>query len=260
MMKVAYVVSGMKLTFVVGEMEAHEQAGWQILPLASCPAPKEISDLGLPIVDFRKVIENHKSEIRNRKSEISSGLSQVVAKWAKRAVYRSGIVGQLWMALREFVTHPFRLLRICVWVAGLAFGSLSEFAKAVYELPTACDFAYTCRRFGAQHIHVHFASRSLSLGLMLGMLTDLPVSCTVHAFDIFTRSRGSLCRRLARCKFIAAISQFNVDYLRRLCGSRACPEQKGRRVADLCRVVHCGIDLERFNVNSVQRTAFSLQE
>ncbi len=35
-MKVAYVVSGMKLTFVVAEMEAHERAGWQVLPLASC--------------------------------------------------------------------------------------------------------------------------------------------------------------------------------------------------------------------------------
>ncbi len=81
---------------------------------------------------------------------------------------------------------------------------------------------------------------------MLGMLTALPVSCTVHAFDIFTRRRGSLRPRLARCKFIAAVSQFNVDYLRRLCGSK---------VADLCHVVHCGIDLESFIAISRQPQA-----
>jgi len=215
-MKVAYVVSGMKLTFVAAEMEAHERAGWQVLPLASC------------------------------KCNSLEGLSEVVTKWAGRAIYRSNIVAQFLCTLREFITHPVRFLRICFWTAGLAAHSLSEFAKAVYELPTACDFAGHLRRFGAQHIHVHFASRSLSLGLMLGMLTALPVSCTVHAFDIFTRRRGSLRPRLSRCKFIAAVSQFNVDYLRRLCGSK---------VADLCHVVHCGIDLESFIAISRQPQA-----
>jgi glycosyltransferase involved in cell wall biosynthesis len=217
-MKVAYVVSGMKLTFVAAEMEAHEKAGWQVLPLASC------------------------------KCGSLEGLSEVVTKWAGRAIYRSNIVAQLRASLREFVTHPLRFLRICFWTAGLPLRKqgLSEFAKAVYELPTACDFAVHLRRFGAQHIHVHFASRSLSLGLMLGMLTALPVSCTVHAFDIFTRRRGSLRPRLSRCKFIAAVSQFNVDYLRRLCGSE---------VADLCHVVHCGIDLESFMAISRQPQA-----
>jgi len=43
--------------------------------------------------------------------------------------------------------------------------------------------------------------------------------------------------RLAKCKFISAISQFNVEYLRNTCGES---------IADLCRVVHCGIDVEKF--------------
>jgi glycosyltransferase involved in cell wall biosynthesis len=72
---------------------------------------------------------------------------------------------------------------------------------------------------------------------MIGMLTHLPVSCTVHAFDIFTRSPAALTPRLSRCKFIAAISQFNIDYLRERCGAT---------IAELCRVVHCGIDLDKF--------------
>jgi len=206
-MKIACVVSGMKMTFVISEIEAHEQAGWEVLPLASCKAGS------------------------------FEGLCEVIAKWCKRAVYRPNIFTQIWMALREVIARPIRFWRVCVWLATLLFHSPVEFAKAVYESTAACNFAFHCRRFGVEHIHVHFASRSLSLGIMLGILTDLPVSCTVHAFDIFTRTAGSLRSRLAKCKFIAAISRFNIEYLRDLCGES---------VANLCQIVHCGIDVEKF--------------
>ncbi len=209
-MKTAYIVSSLKvsMTFVVNELEAHEQAGWQVLPLVSCKPG---------------TLEN---------------LSELMVKWNKRAVHRPNIFVQTGTTLREIFTHPLRFAKVCFWLVTLLAHSPVEFAKALYELTISCYFAGHCRRFGAEHIHVHFASRSLSLGLMMGMLTDLPVSCTVHAFDIFTRSPGSLQMRLAKCKFIAAISQFNVEYLRNTCG---------KSVADLCRVVHCGIDAEKFS-------------
>jgi len=209
MMKIAYVVSSLKIsmTFVVNELEAHEQAGWKALPLVSC------------------------------KPYSFENLSEVMVKWNKQAIYRPSVSVQIGVTLREIITHPLRFSRVCFWLIALLVHSPAEFAKAVYELTTSCYFAGHCRRFGAEHIHVHFASRSLSLGLMIGMLTGLPVSCTVHAFDIFTRSPGSLRPRLAKCKFIAAVSQFNIEYLRRTCGES---------VADLCHVVHCGIDAEKF--------------
>lgn len=208
-MKTVYIVSSLKIsmTFVVNELDAHEKAGWQVLPLVSCK---------------RGPLEN---------------LSEVMVKWNKRAVHRPGILAQTGATLREIITHPIRFGKVLFWLATLLVHSPIEFAKALYELTACCFFAGKCRRFGAEHIHVHFASRSLSLGLMMGMLIDLPVSCTVHAFDIFTRSPGSLTMRLAKCKFIASISQFNVEYLRKTCGNS---------IADLCRVVHCGIDVEKF--------------
>ncbi|MFB0554132.1 MAG: glycosyltransferase [Phycisphaerae bacterium] len=208
-MKIAYVVSSLKIsmTFVVNELEAHEQAGWQTLPLVSCkPSPLE-------------------------------NLSEVLVRWNKRAVFRPNVFIQLGVTLREIITHPLRFAKVCFWLVTLLIHSPTEFVKALYELTISCYFAGHCRRFSAEHIHVHFASRSLSLGLMIGMLTGLPVSCTVHAFDIFTRSPGSLQMRLAKCKFIAAISQFNVEYIRNTCGNS---------VANLCNVVHCGIDVEKF--------------
>jgi len=170
-------------------------------------------------------------------------LSEVMVKWNKLAVHRPCILVQIGATLREIITHPIRFAKILFWLATLLIHSPLEFAKALYELSACCYFADKCRRFGAEHIHVHFASRSLSLGLMMGMLTDLPVSCTVHAFDIFTRSPGSLRMRLSKCKFIASVSQFNIEYLRKTCGSS---------IADLCRVVHCGIDVEKFRSISRQ--------
>jgi len=215
-MKIAYVVSSLKIsmTFVVNELEAHEKAGWEVLPLVSC------------------------------KPDSFENLSDVMVKWNKRAVHRPGIFVQIWATLGEIITHPLRFAKVLFWLITLLTHSPLEFAKAIYELYPCCYFADKCRRFGAEHIHVHFASRSLSLGLMMGILTDLPVSCSVHAFDIFTRSPGSLKIRLAKCKFIASVSNFNIEYLRKSCG---------KAVADLCRVVHCGIDADKFSSVTHQR-------
>lgn len=205
-MKIAYIGS-MQDTFVINELEAHDQAGWKVLPLASSkPCSFEF-------------------------------LSKVMVKWNKLAVFRHGIFIQIGATLREIVTHPVRFLQVCLWLIILLFHSPLEFLKAIHELMSACYLVSHVRCFGAEHIHVHFASRSLNLGLMLGILANLPISCTVHAFDIFTRNPASLRYRLAKCRFIAAISQFNIKYLRDVCGEF---------IADLCHVVRCGINLEKF--------------
>ncbi len=208
-MRVAYVVSGMRLTFVVSEAEAHRQAGWTVVPFASC-APESVH-----------------------------GRAALVAAWIARTTYRERPAVLAIAVAREARRNPRRFARAVAFTASLLPRSPSEFAKTLYELPAACQFAPAVRADEIAHLHAHFASRSLGLGLLLGMLTDLPVSCTVHAFDLFTRSPGSLTPRLSRCAFIAAISEYNIRYLREKCGDA---------VADLCTVVHCGIDGDRFRL------------
>ncbi len=65
-MKAAYIVSSLKIsmTFVVNELESHEKAGWQVLPLVSCKPG---------------TLEN---------------LSEVMVKWNKLSVHRPGIFVQ----------------------------------------------------------------------------------------------------------------------------------------------------------------------
>jgi glycosyltransferase involved in cell wall biosynthesis len=124
-----------------------------------------------------------------------------------------------------------------VWLGGLLFVDLVEFLKGAKEMLTAASLAPACRKHGTQLIHVHFASRSLTAGILLGRLIDAPVSCTAHAFDLWLRSPASLRYRLKHCIFIATISRFNLEFVR---------EKLGAEIADRCRVVHCGIDTAEF--------------
>jgi len=208
-MVVAYITSRFSVSFVTNEMEAHRLAHWDVLPIASCRRPS------------------------NEK------LSELQAQWVERGLFRPTILTQAFALIKEFITHPIRFTTMILWLTKLFAHSKSEFAKAVYELSVVSYFASHCRRNGVEHLHVHFASRSLSLGLMLGILLDRKVSCTVHAFDIFTRSSGSLTWRLSQCCFISSISNYNIEFLREHCGDK---------VADLCRVVHCGIDPDKFSI------------
>ena len=202
-MRVAYITSGFPVTFITNEAESHRLAGWEVIPFSSSrPVP-------------------------------ARNLSAVELQWQKRTIYRPALLRRWACGVRELAAHPLGLLNVCIWMARLAAASPREFALAVHELGMACYSAEHCRRLDVQHIHVHFASRSLNLGLMIGLMTGRPVSCTVHAFDIFTRSDRSLRTRLSRCVFISAISRYNIEYLRRHCGEQ---------VAGLCHVVHCGVD------------------
>lgn len=210
-MRIAYITTGMQWPFVtvINEMETLEQMGWSILPLASW------------------------------KQHVKESTPDLIRRWNQRGIFRPSVLTQFTSVFREMLTHPIPFFKMLFWMFYLASCSLTEFAKAMYEFPAACYFAGHCRKFDAQHIHVHFASRSLTLGLMLGMLVGTPVSCTVHAFDIFTRKPSSLKPRLIKCCLIAAISEFHIEYLRKTCGEK---------IANLCHVVHCGIDIPNITI------------
>jgi len=195
-------------TFVLNEVEAHHQAGVEILPLSCDRAPEK------------------------------APVSEVARAWQRRTVCPGRPTSRLWSLCRETIRSPRRVLKNVVWLGGLSLIDPLEALKGLRELFTAVSLAPACRAQGTQLIHVHFASRCLTAGIMLGRLLGVPVTCTVHAFDLWLRSGRNLRYRLKHCRFIAAISQYNVDYLRRRCGAE---------IADLCHVVHCGIDTAEFN-------------
>lgn len=210
-MRIAYLTSKFPCygqTFVLNEVEANHRAGLDILTLA-CDRSQE-----------------------------TGPMSELALEWQRRTVRPPRVVGQVRAALLEAVAHPRRTLSNVLWLLGLVLVDPIESLKGVKEFFTAASLAAACRNHGTQLIHVHFAGRSLSAGLMLGRLTNTPVSCTVHAFELWLRSGRNLRYRLKRCTFIATESRYHVDYMRRKCGSA---------ITDRCHVVHCGIDVSHFD-------------
>ena len=101
----------MSMTFVVNEMEAHEKAEWQVLPLVSNkPGPLD-------------------------------NLSDIMVKWNKQAIHRPSIIVQIGATIREIITHPLRFSKMLFWMISLLVRSPLEFMKALYELTVCCCFA-----------------------------------------------------------------------------------------------------------------------
>jgi glycosyltransferase involved in cell wall biosynthesis len=207
-MNIAYIVSAPNSTFVTNEIESHDKAGWSVLPIYSC-SPTD-----------------------------TKNFSVTMEEWSRKALYRPAAYKLTKSVLLQIFTNPLRFFSALFWLIRLLFIDTGEFLKGLHEFLSACYFSIHCRKSSIKHIHIHFASRSLTLGILIGILNSKTISCTVHAFDIFSRSAESLKFRLKNCSFISSISNYNIEYLRKKCGDI---------IADKCIVVHCGIDLELFN-------------
>jgi len=209
-MKIAYLSSvfpQLTCTFVINEVEEHARAGAEMLPLSSDRPPDNIP------------------------------LSKIAQIWLERTMFPTSDVVRIVSLFQVACRHPIRTVHNVAWLLPLLFISWFEFLMGVRELGSAAAMVPACRQHGVEHVHIHFAGRSLTTGVFLGRWLGRPISCTAHAYDIWTRSGRNLTYRLRQCRFIAAISQYNVDYLREHCGEA---------IASRCHVVHCGIDTDSF--------------
>jgi len=212
-LRVAYLASKFPFpsqTFVLNEVEAHHREGVEILPL-SC----------------------------DRQGD-ESLLSNTGRKWARQTVTPGSLVNRFWCVVRECFRSPIGTIRNVCWLIALLFVDPIEFLKGVKEFFAAASLARAVRQADVQLIHVHFASRSLNAGIMLSHLTGVPVSCTIHAFELWFRSGRNLRFRLKNCLFIATESEYHVRYIREKCGEK---------IGALCHVIHNGVDISQFDAD-----------
>jgi colanic acid/amylovoran biosynthesis glycosyltransferase len=84
--------------------------------------------------------------------------------------------------------------------------------------------ALTCelRRAGVDHVHAHFASTAARLADLAHRMGGPPYSVTAHAKDIYHGevNLDRLVDTLAAARFVATVSDANVDYLRGLLNGR----------------------------------------
>jgi glycosyltransferase involved in cell wall biosynthesis len=96
--------------------------------------------------------------------------------------------------------------------------------------------AYACQSRHVGHIHAHFAHGPASLALVVHWLLGIPFSFTAHAVDLF-KDPLMLEEKVRAASFVAAISNYNRDFLR-----HCCARSEWRKI----QVIPCGVDARRF--------------
>lgn len=106
----------------------------------------------------------------------------------------------------------------------------------------AAEYVLGC---AISHIHAHFASEAALVALLVSKLTGIPFSFTAHAYDIFRLNVAGERYPDRRLKLLVehasrliTVSEYNRKHFFSLTDQAS---------ADKFGVVHCGIDLERFN-------------
>lgn len=113
--------------------------------------------------------------------------------------------------VRFVARHPARAL------ADLAYRRRFAPAEQLRRLAALAPAAVGLRRWGAEHVHCHFASGAAAEGLRLGRLLGVPVSITAHAYDIFQSPRN-LDRKLRDAAFVTTGCEYNARHLRTVSG------------------------------------------
>ena len=186
-------------TFVVNEILAHEEAGLEVEIFALRPP----SD-----THFQDSIARVRAPVR-----------YIAAKPASASSF--------WQSLRDAQAEAPR---------EVDFDAL--LACGVGELSQAMEVVKLARAAGVTHLHAHFATLATSVAQLASSLSDLSYSFTAHAKDIFHEDTkfDALQRRLRGASGVVTVSQYNIEYLDRLC-----PE-----ASDRVHLVYNGMDLERF--------------
>lgn len=119
---------------------------------------------------------------------------------------RVSLLGLLASHAAAIVTRPVTYLRL----ASLAIRNHSarEFAVGIL-------FARRMGQWGAEHIHCHFGDSKLYTGYYCSVWLDLPMTVTVHAYEIHRNPNPAMFKLAAgRCARIVVQSQFNREVLK----------------------------------------------
>jgi colanic acid/amylovoran biosynthesis glycosyltransferase len=207
--KIAYIMSRfphLPETFILREMIALEQQGWQIALY--------------PLIVQQQVVVHAEAQ-----------------DWVKRANRIPWISGAVLAAnLRQFIKHPAQYASL--WFR-MFLGNLPSpkfLARALLIFPKAVLMAERMQAEGVTHIHAHYATHPALAAWIIHNLTGIPYSITVHAHDIYV-DQTMLEPKVREAKFVAAISEYNRQFL----GKHLGPWAVGKT-----HIIHCGIQPERY--------------
>ena len=216
-MNIAYVLTDyprLAMTFISGEIDAVEQGGNRVFPIAmNAPAS---GDLTTP-------------EGRARRD---------------RTLYLKAAPLRVAMAsAAEFLAHPVAMAKLATTAVRSAGMDLGQGMRRMAHLAYAAHVARYCRRNGIRHIHAHFVAPATIAWFATDILNfggdrRARWSFTLHGpHDLFDEKIARMDLKAASANFVACISDFARSQLCRM----AAPAYWDR-----FHVVRCGIDLAAF--------------
>ena len=134
------------------------------------------------------------------------------------------------------VRRPARYIGTFFQVLWFNLPSPKFLLRALFVFPVAVEMADEMRALGIDHIHAHYATHPALAAWIIGRISGIPYSISVHAHDIFV-NRTMLKQKLNGAVFIRAISQFNKTFL---------GDRYGAEVTRKIVVIHCGIHADRY--------------
>lgn len=150
--------------------------------------------------------------------------------------------GVLTANLRTLFKKPGRYLSLWGQAIAQNLSSPNLLIRAIALLPKAVYAAELMQAEGIKHIHAHYATHPALVAWAIKQLTGISYSVTVHAHDIFVRT-AMLDTKMREATFVAAISNFNRDYL---------GDKVGQWVKEKIFIVHCGIQPEKYSAKPRQ--------
>jgi glycosyltransferase involved in cell wall biosynthesis len=138
--------------------------------------------------------------------------------------------------LRCLFGRPGRYLGTLMTLVRANWRSPRFLLGALAIFPKACSFACEMRRLGVQHLHAHFASHPAAAAFIVGRMADIPWSFTGHGSDLH-REQSMLKEKVDEAAFVVTISDYNKRFIL---------ERVGERYAHKVQVIHCGVQLDRF--------------
>ncbi|MCE7861148.1 MAG: colanic acid biosynthesis glycosyltransferase WcaL [Chloroflexi bacterium] len=165
-------------------------------------------------------------------------------KWLERANCIPFLSAEIFAEnVAAFLRNPIRYLSILFEVVRGNLSSFDFLTKGLYLFPKAVYTAKRLRAEGIEHIHAHYATHPALLAWIVHKLTGISYSITVHSHDIYD-CHAMLGTKLRGARFIATISNYNINYMANLLGEWT---------REKCHIVRCGIDPLRFTPAQSER-------
>jgi len=205
-MKIVYIapeIPGLSSTFVYNEIFDLEQREFEVLPISIHPAIKEPPTSALQALKDKALLAYNRGFFK---------------------LFADNIIA--------FFKHPFRYIST---LSNALLDSVKYINRPVvsggiiYRFFVSASVSLDIEHWNAEHIHCHFAHFPADIAMYASGLTGIPFSVTAHANDIFCNS-WLLCQKSNRSKFIATISDYNREYLK-----------KSGCQADKIQIIRCGV-------------------